>query len=236
MVVDVAVFAQQHLFAKYCDKFEGDFSATMAAYFLTGDTGLVWWSYKIAITGTLSLRYPKDAGGRAVALSGQFTGHATDFEYHENFWHTGGARILAGGTVLTRDVAPVATGGVDWEGRTWADLSSPVAFEIPVTGSYADGHVKFTLGDSIADFSPDYTQGHTVYVLFSPLTLGVPTVGHFALPYSNAHFVLQHFKFDYLVAQDSKSLTISTHDLQERKAKGNTAEYVLDLKLCNPGC
>ena len=134
------------------------------------------------------------------------------------------------------DIAPQAVGGIDWEGRGWANLTSPVAFDIPVTGSYADGRVTFTLGDAITDFNPDYTQGHTVYAVRTPLTLGLPVWGHFTLPYASAHFVLQHFKFDYPVAQDTKSLTISKHDMQERPAAGNKAKYVLDLKLCNPGC
>ncbi len=236
MVVDCAVAAQQNLFAKYCDKFDGSFTATMDAHFMTSDTGLEWWSYKIAIAGTLTLRYPKDAGGRAVALSGQFLGHATSFDYHEDFWHTGGLKLLAGGKVRTLDIAPKAVGGIDWEGRGWSDLSSPVAFDIPVTGSYADGRVTFTLGAANTDFDPDYALGHTVFVMESPLTLGFPMWGHFTLPYVPAHFVLQHFKFDYAVAQDAKSLTLSKHDVQERPATGNKATYVLDLKLCNPGC
>jgi hypothetical protein len=236
MVVDCAIAAQQNLFAKYCDKFEGNFTATMDAHFMTGDTGLEWWSYEIAIAGKLSLRYPKDASGRAVALSGQFIGHATNFTYHQDFWHTGGLKVLAGGTVHTIDIAPKAVGGIDWDGRGWANLTSPVAFDIPVTGTYADGHVKFTLGDANTDFNPDYTQAHTVYVVMSPLTLELPVWGHFALPYATAHFVLQHYTFDYPVKQDAKSLTVSKHDVQERPATGNKATYVLDLKLCNPGC
>ena len=79
MVVDVATQAQQNLFSQYCQKFEGPFSATMIAYFLTNDTQEEWWSFSVFIAGTLTLRYPKDAGGHAVALNGQFVGAATHF-------------------------------------------------------------------------------------------------------------------------------------------------------------
>ncbi len=236
MVVDVATQAQQNLFSQYCQKFEGPFSATMVAHFLTSDKQEEWWGFSVSIAGKLTLRYPKDAAGRAVALSGQFVGAATHFGYRQNFWHTSGAKLIRGGTVKTIDIAPVATPNVSWEGRGWSNLTSPTSFDIPVSGQLADGRISFKLEDARSDFNDTYTTAHTVYVVMTPLTLGLPVWGHFTLPYKNAHFVLQHFVFDYPVKQSGKSMVIEKNDVQDRPAAGNKAHYTLTLKACNPGC
>jgi hypothetical protein len=234
MVVDVAAQAAQNVFSQYCQKFDGPFSATMVAHFYTKD-GQEWWNYSIAIAGTLTLRYPKDTSGHAVALSGQFLGRATGFTYNEYFWTTSGAGLARGGAVKTIDVTPVAPPNVDWEGRGWSNLTSPTSFDIPVNGQFADGRISFKLGDARADFNADYTQAHTVYMLMTPLTLGLPVWGHFTLPYKDAHFVLQHYVFDYPVTQTGKSMQIE-QDVQERDGPGNKARYTITLKACNPGC
>ena len=161
MVVDCAVAAQQNLFARYCDKFEGDFSATMDAHFMTGDTGLEWWSYKIAIAGTLSLRYPKDASGHAVALSGQFLGHATSFGYHEDFWHTGGLKMLAGGTVRTLDIAPEGGGRHRLGGPRLVQPLLAGGLRHPRDRQLRRRARTFTLGDCDTGLQPRLHPGRT---------------------------------------------------------------------------
>ena len=87
LTTDIASYGEKNYFARYCEKFEGPFTATMAAYFYAKDhPDHDWWHYTIAIKGTLSLRYPKDAGGGSVPLSGEFKGGATKFTYNESVW------------------------------------------------------------------------------------------------------------------------------------------------------
>jgi hypothetical protein len=81
LTTDIATFAEQRYFARYCEKFEGPFSATMTAYFFAKGYDQDWWHYNIVVKGKFTLRYPKDASGHEVPLSGQFEGAATHFGY-----------------------------------------------------------------------------------------------------------------------------------------------------------
>ena len=59
LVTDIASYGEKSYFAQYCEKFEGPFTATMAAYFYAKDGKGNWykddwWHYTIAIKGKLS--------------------------------------------------------------------------------------------------------------------------------------------------------------------------------------
>ena len=41
-----------------------------------------------------------------------------------------------------------------------------------------------------------YTKAHTFFVVILPVTLGLPVLRHFSLPYKDAHTVLDHREFD----------------------------------------
>src|SRR6185437_2849944 len=200
------------LFAKYCEKFEGEFTATMTAHFyskpVAGHDPVEWWNFSTAIKGKLTLRYPKDASGKAVALSGQFEGGATHFTYYENVFSTDlyGA-MIKGGYYGHKDVPPAATDNA--EGGIVNALSSPTSFYVPVTGQYAGGKITLTLGAARTDFNDTYTRAHTFYVVIAPSTLMLPVMGHFTLPYMNAHFILDHLiKGDYDVGQAGKIMLL----------------------------
>ena len=192
---DVVAYANEQLFAKYCEKFEGKFTATMTAHFFSKPNAqgvfVEWWTFSTAIEGMLTLRYPRGVGGRAVALSGQFEGGATRFTYKEDVFNSGLFGVMAkGGEVEVLDVPPAAADNAS--GGMVNAMTSPTSFFVPVTGQMADGKVTLVLGDARADFNESYTRAHTVYVVIAPTTLGLPVVGHFSLPYMNAHFIRPH--------------------------------------------
>lgn len=237
LVTDAASYANQKFFARYCQKFEGPFTATMKAYFYAkGYEHNDWWHYSTVISGTLTLRYPKDATG-AVPLSGQFQGGATSFTYDESVWTHSDLRKLAPGESLVghKDTAPLpADSG---KGGVLASLASPTSFYIPVTGEYVNGKVSFRLDSARSDFADVYVKARTFYVVVSPYTLGLPVLGHFTLPYQNAHFILNHFAFDYPAVQTKDTIVIEKSDSQDRpRPPDNESYYILKLKACNPGC
>jgi hypothetical protein len=236
LTTDLVTYANEKFFARYCAKFEGSFSATMAAYFYAKGYDKDWWHFSIAIKGKLTLRYPKDASGNVVPLSGQFEGGATNFGYAESVWTNSDLyKIAKGGLLGHKDTAPpVPTDS--GKGGVLASLASPTSFYIPVSGQYANGKVTFKLEDARTDFNKEYVKGHTFFVVVSPLTMGVLIPGHFSLPYMDAHFLMGHFVFDYPVVQGKDSMTIEKHDVQDRPGPGNKAHYTLTLKACNPGC
>jgi hypothetical protein len=237
---DVAAYANDQLFAKYCEKFEGHFTASMLAHFYSKPNAqgvfVEWWTYSTTIEGTLTLRYPKGESGKAVALSGQFEGGATRFTYKEDVFNSGLFGSMAkGGVVHLLDVPPAATD--DASGGMVNSLASPTGFFIPVTGQFADGKITLVLGDARTDFSDSYTRAHTVYVVIAPSTLMLPVEGHFSLPYTNAHFILDHIvKGDFPVTQTKTSMSIEKKDERNLPANQNDAVYTIDLKACNPGC
>jgi hypothetical protein len=237
---DVIAYANEQLFAKYCEKFEGKFTATMTAHFFSKPNAqgvfVEWWTYSTTIQGLLTLRYPKSAEGRAVALSGQYEGGATRFTYKEDVFNDAiYGKMARGGRVELVDVAPAAVD--DASGGMVNDVVSPTSFFVPVTGQMADGKVTLVLGDARSDFDDAYARAHTVYVVFAPSTLMLPVVGHFSLPYTNAHFILDHIgKGDFAVTQTGESMTLARTQDKTLPGPGNRAEYTIDLKACNPAC
>ncbi len=237
---DVVAYANERLFAQYCEKFQGSFTATMLAHFYSKPNGegqpTEWWTYSTAIKGTLVLRYPKEATGKAVALSGQIEGGATRFTYKENVFSTDLYGSMAkGGNVYLKDVAPAATD--NGAGGMVNALTSPTSFYIPVTGQYANGQITIVMSDARTDFNDTYTRAHTFYVVIAPTTLMLPVLGHFTLPYTNAHFILDHvLKDTYAVRQSGQSMLIVKNASKDFPGKGNLATYTINLKACNPGC
>jgi len=242
---DIAAYANEQLFAQYCEKFEGSFTATMEAHFFAkpqpdGRTP-EWWSYTTTIAGKMVLRYPKTAAGKAVALSGQIEGGATRFTYKENVFDGDlFGKMMKGGVVERVDIPPAATD--DASGGMVNAMTSPTAFYIPVTGQFANGTITLVLGDARSDFNPTYTKAHTAYVVTAPSTVMLPVMGHFTLPYKDAHWIV-YSAMDFkdgapvlTVASGAKAMTVHrTFDTQHPGAQ-NMGHYTMHLTLCNPGC
>ncbi|MGH7867435.1 MAG: hypothetical protein ACREP9_07320, partial [Candidatus Dormibacteraceae bacterium] len=240
LAVDVVGFATDQLFSQYCEKFEGPVTATMTAHFYSittaGNKPTEWWTYSTAIKGKLTLRYPKSAAGKSVALSGQIEGGATHFTYKSNvFTDDLYGKMAKGGIVRTKDTAPLATD--DASGGFVNSLASPTSFFIPVNGTFSNGNINIEMQPARTDFNETYTRGHTFYVIIAPTTLMLPVLGHFTLPYVGAHFLLDHlFKGDFPVEQQGKTMMIKKVASQDYPANHNMATYTIDLKACNPGC
>lgn len=242
---DIAGYATEQLFAQYCEKFQGPFTATMEAHFFAKvqPDGRIpeWWSYTTTIAGTMVLRYPKSAAGKAVALSGQIEGGATRFTYKEDVFDTDlFGKMMKGGVVRRADIPPAATD--DASGGLTNAMTSPTSFFFPVTGQFANGTITLTLGDARYDFNPTYTLAHTTYIVTAPTTLGLPVVGHFSLPYKDAHWIV-YSAMDFkqgapvlAVTTGAKAMTVDrTFDTQHPGTQ-NMGHYTMHLTLCNPGC
>ena len=242
---DIAAYANDQLFAQYCEKFEGPFTATMEAHFYSKPQpdGSIpeWWSYTTTISGTMVLRYPKSASGKAVALSGQIEGGARRFTYKEDVFNSDlYGKMVKGGKVYVIDVPPPATDNAS--GGAVNSLTSPTAFYIPVTGQFANGTISLALGDARTDFNPTYTKAHTVYGVAAPSTLMLPVYGHFSLPYKDAHWIV-YSAMDFkngapvlTVSNGAHAMKVDrTFDTRHPGAQ-NLGHYTMHLTLCNPGC
>ena len=241
---DALAFGSDQLFLKYCQRFEGKFTATMTAHFYTQGNGadgmpVEWWTYSTALKGKMTLRYPKEAEGRAVQLTGQFEGGATKFTYKEDVFNSIiFGRMVKGGVVHKIDVAPLATD--NGEGGAITSLTSPTSFYVPVSGQLVGNTITLTLEPARTDFNETFTQAHTVYAVAAPTTLGLPVWGHFTLPYTNAHFILDHILANsnntLEVKRSGDKMVIDRNSNKTLPGNGNSATYTLDLKMCNPDC
>ncbi|MGH7624322.1 MAG: hypothetical protein ACREOJ_03280, partial [Gemmatimonadaceae bacterium] len=242
---DIAAYANDQLFAQYCEKFEGPFTATMEAHFFSkpqpdGRTP-EWWSYTTTIAGTMVLRYPKSAAGKAVALSGQIEGGARRFTYKEDVFDSDlFGKMAKGGKVYVIDVPPAATDHAS--GGLVNSLTSPTAFFIPVTGHFANGAISLTLGDARTDFNAAYTKAHTVYAVVAPSTLMLPIYGHFSLPYKDAHWIV-YSAMDFKDGAPMLTVSSGAHTMKvdrvfdtRHPGSQNLGHYTMHLTLCNPGC
>jgi len=241
---DALAFGSDQLFSKYCQKFEGEFTATMTAHFYAksnGDDGMPveWWSFTTTIKGLMTLRYPKAAEGKAVQLTGQFEGGATKFTYKEDVFNSVlFGRITKGGVVHKADIAPLATDNA--EGGVLNSLQSPTSFYVPMSAQLDGNTITVTLQPARSDFNDTYTKAHTIYAVTAPTTLGLPIWGHFAMPYMNAHFILDHLVSNstntFQVTRDGEKLVIDRKTDKTLPGPGNSATYTLDVKACNPEC
>ena len=107
-------YANEQLFARYCEKFEGAFTATMLAHFYSKPNGEGEAHRMVDVLdrdqGQARAALPEGGIGRAVALSGQLEGGATRFTYSQNVFSTDLFGAMAkGGTVYYKDIAPAAT-------------------------------------------------------------------------------------------------------------------------------
>jgi hypothetical protein len=242
---DIAAYANEQLFAQYCEKFVGPFTATMEAHFyskpLPDGRSPEWWSYTTTIAGKMVLRYPKSAVGKAVALSGQIEGGARRFTYKEDVFATDlFGKMARGGIVEHVDLPPIATD--DASGGMVNAMTSPTAFYIPVTGQFANGTITLTLGDARTDFNETYTRAHTGYVVTAPTTVGLPVMGHFTLPYKDAHWIV-YSAMDFkdgapmlAVASSANAMKVDRSFDTKHPGAQNMGHYTMHLTLCNPGC
>ena len=242
---DIAAYANEQLFAQYCEKFEGPFTATMEAHFYSKPQpdGSIpeWWSYTTTIAGTMVLRYPKSAAGKAVALSGQIEGGARRFTYKEDVFNSElYGKMVKGGKVYVIDVPPPVTDNAS--GGMVSSLTSPTSFFIPVTGQFANGAITLTLGEARTDFNPTYTKAHTVYGVAAPSTLMLPVYGHFSLPYKDAHWIV-YSAMDFKNGAPILTVSSGAHQMKvdrtfdtRHPGPQNLGHYTMHVTLCNPGC
>ena len=243
LLVDATSYLSQKLFGKYCERFEGPFSAEIEAEF--SEAGRRWWTYRLVLEGKLTLRYAKQAPGTALAVNGEFVGQATLFETKEDALAVLFPK-LAGSTVkLAQIVDPVAVPYVfrpEGEGKILSTVAVPNSFFIPVKGELLDrkgggAQLKLVMQPATVDID---ASAQVVYMMVSPLTQGIPTWTSFQLPFKPARFVLMRaLKGDSVVLDVTRSGQKMAAEGRFQDTRGNPdahASYKLNVKTCNPDC
>lgn len=236
---DLGAYFTDKEFAKYCERFEGPFSATMhGEVFQQGQT---WWTMDIKIEGRLTLRYPKTKEGQAIHMSGQFEGAATDYKVWDDALPVLYPKLMRGTRTFKKTITPVGIPYSDYEGR-YAALASPTAFMVPVEADLIGRKLTIHLQPAKKDIPQVYNTARAIVAIMSPLAL-IPVVVTYPLPYQNGEFVLKHgleledgapLVLDVQIAPTSMQVQRQWH--HTKPGDGVKADYTGTLHLCNPAC
>jgi hypothetical protein len=261
MVNGVAAYAASRIFEQLCQTFQGAVTGSMSAEFVTGSR--VWWQYTIEIAGQLTLRYPSDAKGESIPLTGEFLGNAT----HIKSWDNAVPELfpeLAQGTVFrTLRIEPIVMdtlpflyaknlgakvdpavpdfnpvkSTIDQGGAITQLVMTPAFFRVPVRAELRGKTLRLELQPAAVDF--DDLRVKVVQIMLPVLSLW-PEVIDYALPYKGAHFIMLRAMNDgpveFAVAYEGQAMKIARTFNRERKTPDTAAVYMLKVDACNPGC
>jgi hypothetical protein len=263
MLFDLSQYVANRFFEKYCQQFQGPVSGTMSAEFY--HQGQTWWRYTVEIQGQLTLRYPKDAAGDAIALTGEFVGNATKFRSWDDirvkFPEARGSIIkslrrepltlgdmafmgdskFAGTKIAGQEVPsfnPI-TSTLDKGGPIVKGLLTPAFFRIPVRGDLRGDNLRLELQSAVKDFGDQ--QVSVTSVMFSVLSL-MPHVVKYTLPYKDAHWILSSAMdartapVEFKVSRTAATITLERKFHQDKPNAATRGVYDLSVKACNPGC
>ncbi|MDQ6829069.1 MAG: hypothetical protein M3081_09415 [Gemmatimonadota bacterium] len=236
LVTDAVVYVQQKNFEKYCEKIEGPFSATMHAEFFQEKAP--WWKYDMTLKGTLTLRYAKtDAPGSAAHVTGELVGSAAKLGVWEDALAVLYPVTQKTSTLLRKMIVPPGMPYSETEGKM-AAASSPFGFFIPVEGDLVGDKLTLHMLEARSDLS-DAIDAQVTYVLIGPMILA-PIIVRYQLPFVKARFLLNRAMSEspivLSVEVGRNAMRVSRSLKRTRPGAGNTADYTLDIKACNPGC
>lgn len=263
MLFDLSQYVANRFFEKYCQQFQGPVSGTMAAEFY--HQGQTWWKYTIAIQGQLTLRYPKDAAGEAIALTGEFTGNAMKFRSWDDirvkFPEARGSIIqslrrepltlgdmavmgdsyLSGSKIAGEEVPSFnpLTSTLDKGGPIVKGLLTPAFFRIPVRGDLRGDNLRLEVQPAVMDFKDPHVK--VTSVMFSVLSLR-PHVVKYTLPYKDAHWIImgamdaRTAPVEFKVSRTGATMTLERKFHADKPNAATRGVYDLSVKACNPGC
>ena len=229
MAYPLLAFVGARIFEAYCQTFQGPVTGAMRAEFKVD--GKIWWHYNITISGDLTLRYPKNAQGAVIPLTGEIMGNPRKFTSWDNAIPVLFPK-LAQGTVFKQvmrweplamndfrgqldpmlkgtkvgagelpDFNPLSS-AIDQGGAITRFYTTPGFFRIPVRGELRGDTLRLELREATTDFEGVSTK---VYKLMVPVLVnGWPRFTSYALPYKGARFLLFRAMHDGPIEFDVK--------------------------------
>lgn len=238
---DLAAFAGQKLFDRFCEQFQGPFTASLHSDFF--DHGRKYWTYDLDLSGQLVLRYAKaSSSGQAIHFTGQYEGNATRATLWDDFlviypkmasdvmWHAARPPVVHPVNSMER-----------WGGRLpKRAFGGSTSFTIPVEGDFIGDKIVVRLA-AAAQHDLDL-KGKVIYIFVAPGAFFPETVSADA-PYQTAYWIISRgigMKPEFTVTIDQKNrISIISRDFS-REAKGGddsyTASFKASVKACNPEC
>ncbi|WP_342241461.1 hypothetical protein [Inquilinus sp. OTU3971] len=264
MAYAMSAFMISRMFERYCQTFQGPVTGKMTAEFR--HNGNLYWTYTVEIKGDLILRYPKDAKGDAIALTGEVMGNAMSFRTWDNaipvlFPELAQATILKGvrqdpmglgdikalnetqrlkdKKILGQDIASLnpLTTILDQGGPLVRAGFTPNFFRVPVHGDLRGNTLRIEVLPAAVDFDDARTK---VLVLMLPVLSMRITLQDYALPFKGAQFLMLRAMNDgpaeFTVQRSGTTMTIARQFERRKPGDEATGVYNLSVKACNPSC
>lgn len=263
--IDLSTYFASRIFEVYCQTFQGPISGKMFAEFHRAD-GATWWTYTIEIQGELVLRYPKEAKGEKIALTGEFIGNAVKFRSWDNAVPVLFPKLSQGTILKTIRTEPFGMGEtpflgesetlknkkifgqdlpsfnplpsvIDKGGQVTRFLLTPAFFKVPVRGELSGTKLTIELKNAVVDFEDASVK---VYQIMLPVLAMRIFINEYALPYKGARFIIFRAMNDapaeFQVQRVGKTMFIERIFNRKKRTAGSTGIYNLSVKACNPGC
>lgn len=261
--LDLAAYATSRLFDAFCQQFTGPVSASMSAE-IKNKKGEVWWTFKIELQGTLVLRYPKNATGPLIALTGEIYGNGTSFKSWDNAIPILFPELAQGTVFKTFRVEPFGMGDVPFLSNPFQDkkvggldvpdvnplsvtldkgglitrsIFTPAFFRVPVRGDLREESIVVELQPATKDFDEAKTM---VWQIMGPVLSLQPAIADYSLPYKGAHFIfmraMSEAPVEFTIQRSKHAMTIEKKLNRERPNDIAKGVYVFSVKACNPGC
>jgi hypothetical protein len=257
----VLTFLANRTFEALCQTFQGPIEGTMSAEF-SAPSG-IWWQYSIGITGQLILRYPKDAKGDVIALTGEFVGNAQSIKSWDNAVPVLFPGLAQGTVFRTLRIEPFVMDDfpgiydknlgvsknqvapdfnpiksiIDQGGLITQYVMTPAFFRVPVRAELREKTLRLELQPAAVDF--DDLRVKVIHIVLPVLSLW-PEVIDYALPYKGAHFIMTRAMNDGPVTFDveraGQTMKISKAFTRKKNTQETTGNYTLKVNACNPGC
>lgn len=212
MSADLSQFVASRFFDKYCKQFQGTFAGGMKAEFYYQHR--TWWKFSVDIEGQLTLRYPSDARGETLPLTGEFTGNATRFSSWDDAIRMRHASLSKGAIFKSfrhepltfNDLMKAAEGPLGGRaqvgGRTAPDfvvgsvldkggpvvrsMTTPAFFRVPVRGELRGDTLRLEIQDAALDYDE---RVRVVTIMLSVLSMR-PHIVEYSLPYKDGRWIL----------------------------------------------
>lgn len=263
MANGIASFAASRVFEAFCQTFQGPVEGAMTAEFVREGGRRIWWQYSIGITGQLILRYPKDAKGDVIALTGEFIGNAQSIKSWDNAVPVLFPGLAQGTVFRSLRIEPIVMDTIprlfqknlgasksqsapdfnpvksiiDQGGVITQGVMTPAFFRVPVRAEMRGKTLRLELQKAAVDF--DDLRVKVIQIVLPVLSLW-PEVIDYALPYKGAHFIMTRAMNDgpvtFDIERQGEKMMISEVFTRKRETAETKGEYKLSVTACNPSC
>jgi hypothetical protein len=216
---DIGQYLSKILYNKYCDDLKGPIALEFAADFY--NNGTLYSTYKVKLTGDLTLRFNKDAQLKSgTEITGEFSGFRTYYNFSEEVENV---EPFPNGSVvmLRKTITPVAVDLNSIKNDLGIVVSSiiPGSFKVGVSALIAGDKLKLTAINNPV-FDLETTEHNRLVLVLTSGILPVPEIKTFDFPIASNKIM-----FRVALGQDGH-----TFDLKNEKGKYKIKTTISNLR------